>query len=83
MSRKNGNIAFNTHSSRTRPQATLSWHDTTFHHSGYYRKSCVTTWLTCINCVTLTYVRLLSGHMTHLSEKVYSQVEVELKQETR
>ena len=38
-----------------------------FSSLGYFRKSCESTWRTCINlyCVTLTYVRLRSGHMTH------------------
>ena len=37
-----------------------------FSSLGYFRKSCESTWRTCINlyCVTLTYVRLRSGHMT-------------------
>ena len=38
-----------------------------FSSLGYFRKSCESTWRTCINlyCVTLTYVRLRSGHVTH------------------
>ena len=37
-----------------------------FSSLGYFRRSCESTWRTCINlyCVTLTYVRLRSGHMT-------------------
>ena len=37
-----------------------------FSSLGYFRKSCESTWRTCIDlyCVTLTYVRLRSGHMT-------------------
>ena len=41
-----------------------------FSSLGYFRKSCESTWRTCVNlyCVTLTYVRLRSGHMAQEKE---------------
>ena len=56
-----------------------------FSSLGYFRKSCESTWRTCINlyCVTLTYVRLRNGHMTHEKGLLKSNMRSDLRKRSQ